>query len=62
VIGAYTTPSDFELFKSLIDENIEHQSPMYCAGLVGYDKILVQGDFFDPIGMMMAFSTDDKVE
>jgi hypothetical protein len=62
VIGAYTTPSDFELFKSLIDENIEHQSPMYGAGLVGYDKILVQGDFFDAIGMMMAFSTDDKVE
>jgi hypothetical protein len=46
----------------LIDENIEHQSPMYGAGLVGYDKILVQGDFFDAIGMMMAFSTDDKVE
>jgi hypothetical protein len=35
---------------------------MYGAGLVGYDKILEQGDFFDATGMMVAFSTDDKVE
>jgi|TARA_B110000285_G_C14630572_1_gene383217 hypothetical protein len=46
----------------LIDEDIEHQSPMFGAGLIGYDKILEQGDFLDAIGMMMAFSTDDKVE
>ena len=26
--------------------NIEHQSPMYGAGMVGYDKVIEQGNFY----------------
>ena len=30
----------------MTDENIEHQSPMYGAGIVGYEKVLEQGNFY----------------
>tara|TARA_B100001093_G_scaffold334009_1_gene318952 strand:- start:412 stop:855 length:444 start_codon:yes stop_codon:yes gene_type:complete len=45
-LGTYQNPTDFELFKTLTDENIQHQSPMYGAGIVGYDKVLEQGNFY----------------
>ena len=44
--GTYVSPSNFELFKSMLDENIEHQSPMYGDGMIGYDKVLEQGSFY----------------
>ena len=45
-IQSYTSPANFELFKSLIDKNIEHQSPMYGVGIVGYDALLEQANFY----------------
>ena len=45
-ISTYTSPSNPDLFKSMIDMNIEHQSPMYGAGMVGYDKVIEQGNFY----------------
>ena len=30
-ISTYESPTDFELFKAMTAENIEHQSPMYGA-------------------------------
>lgn len=45
-ISTYESPTDFELFKSMTAENIEHQSPMYGVGKVGYDQVLAQGEFY----------------
>ena len=45
-IASYESPSDYELFKTMTDENIEHQSPMYGDGIVGYEKVLEQGNFY----------------
>ncbi len=45
-ISTYESPTDFELFNSMTAENIEHQSPMYGAGIVGYEKVLEQGNFY----------------
>jgi len=45
-ISTYESPTDFELFKAMTDENIEHQSPMYGAGKVGYEEVLAQGEFY----------------
>ncbi|MBL6871957.1 MAG: hypothetical protein ISQ95_05100 [Flavobacteriales bacterium] len=45
-LSSYEAPTDFEFFKSITDENIEHQSPMYGAGKVGYEEVLDQGKFY----------------
>ena len=45
-LASYESPSDYELFKTMTDENIEHQSPMYGVGIVGYEKVLEQGNFY----------------
>lgn len=45
-ISCYETPSDFETFKSLIHEDVKHQSPMYGQGLVDYDGVLGQAGFY----------------
>ena len=45
-LASYESPSDYELFKTMTDENIEHQSPMYGAGKVGYEEVLAQGEFY----------------
>ena len=45
-LSTYEAPVDFDLFKSMLDENIEHQSPMYGVGVVGYDQVIEQGDFY----------------
>ena len=45
-LSCYESPQNFELFKSKTDENIEHQSPMYGVGKVGYKEVLAQGEFY----------------
>ncbi|MFT4857228.1 MAG: ketosteroid isomerase-like protein [Planctomycetota bacterium] len=45
-LASYESPQDYALFMSMTDENIEHQSPMYGIGIVGYEKVLEQGDFY----------------
>tara|TARA_B110000003_G_scaffold31052_1_gene28981 strand:+ start:11193 stop:11693 length:501 start_codon:yes stop_codon:yes gene_type:complete len=45
-LGTYVSPTNYELFKSMLDENIEHQSPMYGSGIVGYEQVLEQGNFY----------------
>ena len=42
----YQSPTNFDLFKSMIAENIVHQSPMYGAGEVGYDEAVGQAEFY----------------
>ena len=44
-ITCYETP-DFETFKSLIHEDIEHQSPMYGQGKVDYEALMGQAKFY----------------
>ena len=46
VISCYEAPTDFETFKSLIHKDIEHQSPVYGKGKVGYDDVLGQAKFY----------------
>jgi len=46
MLMSYTSPTNFELFKSLIHEEIEHQSPMYGVGKIGYDKVLIDAEFY----------------
>ena len=43
---SYTTPTNFELFKSLIHEEVEHQSPMYGVGKVGLNGVIGQAEFY----------------
>ena len=43
---SYASPINFELFKSLIHEEIEHQSPMYGVGKVGLDGVVGQAEFY----------------
>ncbi|MGY8932443.1 MAG: nuclear transport factor 2 family protein [Flavobacteriales bacterium] len=45
-LSCYETPADFETFKSLIHEDVKHQSPMYGQGLVDYDGVLGQAGFY----------------
>ena len=45
-LASYESPTDYENFVSMTDEKIEHQSPMYGAGIVGYEKVLEQGNFY----------------
>ena len=45
-IACYETPQDYETFVSLIDENVQHQSPMYGQGMVGYEGVLGQAKFY----------------
>ncbi len=45
-IACYETPQDYETFVSLIDENVQHQSPMYGQGIVGYEGVLGQAKFY----------------
>ena len=45
-ILTYQAPVNYELFESMVDENIVHQSPMYGAGEVGYKEVLAQGKFY----------------
>ena len=45
-LASYESPTDYENFVSMTDEKIEHQSPMYGAGMVGYEKVLDQGNFY----------------
>ena len=45
-LSCYETPQDFETFKSLIHEDVQHQSPMYGQGLVDYDGVLAQAKFY----------------
>lgn len=42
----YQSPTNFELFKSMVDENIVHQSPVYGQGEVGYDEVIAQANFY----------------
>ena len=46
VLACYEAPADFETFKSLVHKDIQHQSPMYGQGLVGYDAVLGQAKFY----------------
>tara|TARA_B110000259_G_scaffold141011_1_gene158825 strand:+ start:864 stop:1082 length:219 start_codon:yes stop_codon:yes gene_type:complete len=41
MLMSYGSPTNFELFKSLIHEEIEYQSPMYGVGKIGYNKVLI---------------------
>ena len=45
-MACYETPQDYETFVSLIDENVQHQSPMYGQGIVGYEGVLGQAKFY----------------
>ena len=45
-LASYESPTDYENFVSMTDEKIEHQSPIYGAGIVGYEKVLEQGNFY----------------
>ena len=45
-MACYEAPTDFETFKSLIHKDIKHQSPMYGQGLVDYDGVLGQAEFY----------------
>ena len=45
-MSCYETPTDFETFKSLVSEDVKHQSPMYGQGLVDYDGVLGQASFY----------------
>ncbi|MDG2138909.1 MAG: nuclear transport factor 2 family protein [Flavobacteriales bacterium] len=45
-ISCYETPQDFETFKSLLHEDVQHQSPMYGQGVVDYDGVLGQAKFY----------------
>ena len=45
-LACYETPQDFETFKSLICESVKHQSPMYGQGVVDYDGVLGQAQFY----------------
>ena len=45
-LSSYESPTDYENFVSMTDEKIEHQSPMYGAGKVGYEEVLAQGEFY----------------
>ena len=45
-ISTYESPVNYELFESLVHEDIEHQSPMYGVGKVGYTEVLAQADFY----------------
>ena len=46
MLMSYGSPTNFELFKSLIHEEIEHQSPMYGVGKIGYNKVLIDAEFY----------------
>jgi len=46
IVSCYEAPTDFETFQSLIHKDIQHQSPMYGQGLVGYDDVLGQAKFY----------------
>lgn len=45
-IACYEYPADFETFKSLIHPEIKHQSPMYGQGMVGYEDVMGQANFY----------------
>ena len=45
-MSCFETPQDFETYKSLIDENIKHQSPVYGTGQVEYEGVLNQAKFY----------------
>ena len=45
-MACYETPQDYETFVSLIDENVQHQSPMYGQGIVSYEGVLGQAKFY----------------
>ena len=45
-LACYETPQDFETFKSLICESVKHQSPMYGQGVVDYDGVMGQAQFY----------------
>jgi ketosteroid isomerase-like protein len=45
-LASYESPTDYDNFVSMTDEEIQHQSPMYGAGMVGYNQVLEQGNFY----------------
>lgn len=45
-LKTYESPTDFETFKSLVSEDITHQSPQYGVGEVGYDGVIAQAQFY----------------
>ena len=45
-MACFETPQDYETYVSLIDENVQHQSPMYGQGIVGYEGVLGQAKFY----------------
>ena len=45
-MACYETPQDFETFKTLICESVKHQSPMYGQGVVDYDGVMEQAQFY----------------
>jgi len=45
-MSCFETPQDYETYVSLIDENVQHQSPMYGQGIVGYEGVLGQAKFY----------------
>lgn len=45
-MACYETPQDYETFASLVHADVEHQSPVYGQGKVGYDGVLGQAKFY----------------
>ena len=45
-MACYEAPTDVETFKSLIHKDIKHQSPMYGQGLVDYNGVIGQAEFY----------------
>ena len=45
-LASYESPTDHANYVSMTDKKNEHQSPMYWDGIVAYEKVLVQGNFY----------------
>ena len=45
-LRTYESPSNYELFESLVDKNIIFQSPQYGVGEVGYNEIIAQAKYY----------------
>ena len=45
-IRTYESPSNYDLFESMVDKDIVFQSPQYGVGEVGYDEIIAQAKYY----------------
>tara|TARA_B100001250_G_scaffold235864_1_gene202617 strand:+ start:1501 stop:2070 length:570 start_codon:yes stop_codon:yes gene_type:complete len=45
-MSCFETPQDFETYKSLIHQDVQHQSPVYGKGIVGYEDVMNQAKFY----------------